>query len=330
MKYRKLASTDLYASEIGFGTWGIGGVVEGLKAYGPKDDKISYRALERAYNLGINYFDTACNYGFGHSEKLIATVFRHFRKSIIIATKGGYLNYFPKDGVNQKFDVESIRKSLLESLLRLQTNYVDIFQLHSPDFEYLVKNDELFIFLIEAKKAGIIRYIGYAARHPHDIPKLFQLKDFKFDFVQFCFNLTDMRARDLRLFELCTKENVAVATRSPLVHGFLTGKLNAESTFHPSDHRNRFLLSTREKWLSALNLYKNVFKGGSPAQNAIRFCLSWETPSVILTGMNNPEQVSENTEASDLPKLTECELEAILSIYDKNFHDYKPETNTRK
>ena len=111
----------------------------------------------------------------------------------------------------------------------------------------------------------------------------------------------------------------------------MTGKLNMSSVFHPSDHRNRFLMSTREKWLSALKLYSALFDNEyTPAQNAIRFCMSWPGVSVVDTGMSTPQQVIENAKASDLPKLTQTELNTIADIYNKHFQQYKPETNTVK
>jgi len=99
MKYRQLGNTGLKVSEIGFGAWGIGGLTENITSYGPTDDNRSKNALSRAYEAGINFYDTSNIYGNGHSEELLGQVFKKNRDKVIIATKAG----FPKHREEQSF-----------------------------------------------------------------------------------------------------------------------------------------------------------------------------------------------------------------------------------
>ena len=128
MRYRKFGKSGLQISEIGFGSWGIGGAVQGALGYGPTNDKDSQLALRRAFELGINFYDTADLYGFGHSESLLGETFQKMREKVIFASKVGFLN---PEGA-QDFSVQHIEKSLHESLNRFQTDYIDLYQLHNP------------------------------------------------------------------------------------------------------------------------------------------------------------------------------------------------------
>ena len=134
MKYRNFGSTGLKVSEIGFGGWGIGGNNNNAKAYGPTNNQESILALKTAFDKGINFFDTSPLYGFGQSEILIGQTFKSNRDKVIIVTKVGYTDYLG----NQNFSTKYIKKSLEDSLKRLETDYVDIFQLHDLPIEFII------------------------------------------------------------------------------------------------------------------------------------------------------------------------------------------------
>ena len=148
MKYRNLGKTNLKVSEIGFGAWGIGGLSEGASSYGVTDDKESKKALIKAYEKGINFFDTSNIYGNGHSEELIGGVFRNLRDKIIIASKGGFLKHNgPRD-----FSSRNIIQSLDGTLKRLNTDYLDVYQLHSAPLKILRESSETLETLLELKE----------------------------------------------------------------------------------------------------------------------------------------------------------------------------------
>src|SRR5690348_6794459 len=125
MRYRSLGKSGLTVSEIGFGAWGIGGRTAGETSYGETDDQRSRAALDRAFDLGITFFDTANVYGDGHSETLIGEAFAQKRDRVVIGTKAGLIRF----GEAPDFSPEALRRSLAGSLKRLQSDYVDLFQL---------------------------------------------------------------------------------------------------------------------------------------------------------------------------------------------------------
>ena len=153
MQYRELGSTGIMVSEIGFGAWGIGG-----DSYGPVDDNVAKKTLETAFDNGVNFFDTSDLYGKGHSEELIGDTFLNKRDKIIIATKFGAL---PHEGLIMKhdFSLKHIEESINKSLTRLKTDYIDIYQFHSPNLKKINMLDVLG-FLKFCKLKGKIRNFG--------------------------------------------------------------------------------------------------------------------------------------------------------------------------
>src|ERR1700741_5386435 len=164
MRYRTLGSTGIRISEIGFGTWGLGGAAQGAVAYGATQDEQSIRALRAAYDRGVNFFDTADFYGFGHSEKVLGEALRGVRDKVVIATKGGLLD---ATGA-QDFSPAHLRSALDASLQRLGTDYVDLLQLHSPPIDLLVRQSEAIECLQALQREGKVRAFGVSVRSPDD------------------------------------------------------------------------------------------------------------------------------------------------------------------
>ncbi len=329
MRYRRLGKTDIRVSEIGYGTWGIGGHVKNLLSYGSKDDNDSRAALNSAFYLGVNFYDTSCSYGAGHSEELLGDVFENRRDKVIFATKGGYLNTFNPNGVNQKFDAESIEISIYQSLKRLKTDYIDLYQIHDCPNLSVEQHQDLFELLNDFKQKGIIRAHGFAGKSPNDAIKAVNI--FDFDTVQFNFNLTDMRALDNGLIDICKEKNIGLIARTPLVFGFLAGRINEKTNFDlvSGDHRARFTPRQMEKWLKAKTLYQGCFediKLATPSQKALVFCLSYPEISVVNCGINLPIHAIDNIKASDVMTLNSSQKALAKSVYDKFYRDEKIET----
>jgi aryl-alcohol dehydrogenase-like predicted oxidoreductase len=136
MKYRPLGRTGLSVSEIGFGCWGLGGVTPGATSYGEVDDAASLKALHRALDLGITFYDTSNLYGDGHSEELLGEAFTGRRDKVVIATKAGRSTYD-----TEAYTPAELRRSVEASLRRLRSDYVDVVQVHSPSsIEVLAQN----------------------------------------------------------------------------------------------------------------------------------------------------------------------------------------------
>src|ERR1041385_3831821 len=150
MKYRKLGSTDLTISEIGFGGWAIGGNQFG-NSYGPTDDEDSLRAITSAVDLGCTFFDTADVYGHGHSEELLGRALKGRRKEVILATKGGSDFYHEPPRLN--FTEAHLIYAVEQSLKRLGTDTIDLYQLHNPPFS-VIERGHLFEGLEKLKSQG--------------------------------------------------------------------------------------------------------------------------------------------------------------------------------
>jgi aryl-alcohol dehydrogenase-like predicted oxidoreductase len=310
LRYRQLGDTGLRVSEIGFGAWGIGGNHDGAVSYGPTDDAESARALRRALELGVTFYDTADLYGYGHSERLLGTVLKEARADVVIATKVGFLGpYGPQD-----FSVAHLRVSLEKSLRRLDTDYVDLYQLHNPPMELLERDPDVLETLRRFEKEGKVRRLGVSVRSPED--GLAAVRRFGVKAIQVNLNMVDQRAREVGLLEICEREGAGVICRTPLCFGFLSGKYPAASRFQRDDHRAGWSPEQIAVWAEA----HRVFAPGegaaeTPAQRALRFCLSYPAVATAIPGMLTPSQVEENVAASDLGPLDDPARRRLEAIY---------------
>lgn len=316
MRYRRCERAGLTASEIGFGTWGLGGTHGGAVGYGPTDDRESRRALRRAVELGVTFFDTSDLYGHGHSEELLGRTLADMRGRLLIATKAGFL----EGGRAQDFSLACLDAALTESLRRLRTSYVDLFQLHSPPGESLDSDPGLLRWLAALKWQGRARAVGVSVRSPED--GLALVREQCIDTIQVNFNLADQRASESGLLDVCAARGIGVIVRTPLCFGFLTGVFGDSSTFDESDHRRRWPSEQRARWHEAAALFARCRPGAAetPAQLALRFCLSHPGVWTVIPGMLTASQVEENTAASDLGPLAARELEQVQGLYrDREF-----------
>ena len=315
MNYRPLGDTGLEVSEIGFGAWGIGGAKNGALGYGPTDDRESAAALTQAYDLGINFYDTSDLYGYGHSERLIGTSLKDVRHKIVIATKVG----FQDASGAQDFSPEHIRRALEESLKRLQSDYVDLYQLHSPPMDVFSHDDGILSALHALQHEGKIRAFGISVSSPED--GFVAVTELGFKSIQVNFNLVDQRALKNGLFDLCKKHHVGIIVRTPLCFGFLTGAYSPETKFDANDHRSRWSAEQITRWASAYEVFSsalNVDEEQTHAQIALRFCLSYQGVSTVIPGMLTQKEVEENVVASQLGPLVEMELLGIEKIHENN------------
>ncbi|MDP6503371.1 MAG: aldo/keto reductase [Planctomycetota bacterium] len=322
MNYRRLGSTGIEVSEIGFGTWGIGGDARGAVAYGPTDDAQSIAAIRRAYDLGVTFYDTADFYGHGHSERVLGEALRGIRKNVIIASKVGMLD---NEG-RQDFSPEHIRKSIEGSLGRLQTDTIDLYQLHSISIDELREDDRILSTMNALQESGKVRAIGISLRSPEEGPAA--VHEFGFKAIQVNFSMVDQRALENRLFDLCEEEEVGLIVRTPLCFGFLTGAYSSKTHFQANDHRSRWPARQIERWAKAYTLFADGLQGygsgnGTPthAQVALSFCLSYGCVSTAIPGMLTSDQVEENAASSRMGPLADRERLKVQQIYqDHSFY----------
>ena len=296
MKYRTLGRTGLRVSEMGFGAWAIGGT-----SYGPTKDEESLEALETAFGHGVNFFDTADTYGHGHSEELIRKFLKGRRGEAVIATKAGWDFYH--GGSRKNFDFGYIRFALEQSLKRLGTDTIDLYQLHNPSLE-IIESGEIFKVLDELKAAGKIRFYGVSVHTPGEALAVIQAA--KPDTIQLIFNLLDQRPVT-EVFPQARAKNIGIIAREPLACGILTGKYTAQSVFRKDDHRNRWDRARMANDLKRVERIQSTL--ASPrltlVQAALEFVLSFEEVSVVIPGAKTKAQVLENLRATEAPSLRE-------------------------
>jgi len=313
MRVRTLGRTGIKVSEVGFGAWAIGGPAElgGLAiGWGAVDDRDSVRALEAAFEEGINFFDTANVYGMGHSEELIGKVFRSRRAQVVIASKGG--NYTAPDGTWIKdFSGKYLQARLEESLKRLGTDYLDLYQLHTPrseeEFKQAMGNTETLDRLVGA---GKLRAYGISIG-----PVEHGLRQIEAGYgatIQVVYNLLE-REPEARLLPAAKKANVGIIPRVPLAYGFLTGKYTKDTTFPESDHRSRMTAQQKQAWVEKADRLKPIATGLgiTLAQLALKYLLASEAVSVVIPGARNETQARQNAAAGKLPPLDAATLERI-------------------
>ena len=316
MMYRNLGNTGLSVSEIGFGTWGLGG-----DSYGPTNDDESIKALNLAYEKGCNFFDTSDLYGQGHSENILEQALGKYRQTIVICTKFGML---PHTGFNMKqdFSNQHVENALHASLKRLNTDYIDIYLFHSPSREQIENIDSAIQLLTNFKKAGKIKHIGVSVRAPEDAIMVIENTEIKI--IELNFNLIDQRAIELGIFDKAAENGVGLIARTPLSFGYLSGNLTGNEIFPENDHRSAWPLKQKQLWATAPKLFEalNHGKGRSLTQLALLFCIANPSVSSVIPGMLRTDEVLENMAVSSLNKLTSSELDEIRNIYKENlFYD---------
>jgi len=322
MKYRILGKSGLKVSEIGFGAWTIG-----LDWWGKKiDDDEAIRMLKRAYDLGINFYETADMYGKGKSERLMAQAFKGMRNEVIYSTKWGYDMYSAEQidhsELPQKHDSEFLQFALDKSLDRLKTDYIDVYSLHNPKMD-AIKNDALFVALDQLVKKGTIKSHG-AALGPAIGWKdegLEAIRNRNITCLQTVYNILEQDpARDfLREAE---RHNVGIMVRVPDASGLLTGKVTADTKFDKSDHRSfrkqEFIMEAMQKIENMRPIAKS--KGWNITELAIKFILSQRQISVVLPTMISAEEIEMFASISDGKYLNPAEAASVEHMYEKNFY----------
>ena len=320
-----MGQTGIKVSEIGFGAWGIGGASAGFPAYGPTKDEESRSTLRRAFDLGVNFYDTSDLYGAGHSERLIGETFKDVRDQVIISTKVG----FSSATDSQDLSVRTIERSLDASLARLQTDYIDLYQLHSPDIDSLdlgpgeagqtSHEQELLSNLKSLVKKGKVRALGISIRSPDD--GLTAVRELGFKVLEVNYNLIDQRALDNGLLDLCHRQGIGVIARTPLCFGFLTGEYSPDTTFDVTDHRSHWPMEQITLWANAHLLFISAVNSGdedTPVQTALRFCLSHKGISTVIPGLLTRKEVEENVQASEKGPFSPLQLQKVAQIYQDN------------
>lgn len=319
MNYRKFGNTDLSVSEIGFGAWGIGGpamVGDIAIGWGDVNDETSIKALKKSFELGINFYDTADFYGFGHSEELIGKVFGN-RDDVVIASKVGHR--VENENILLDYTKKHILKSCDNSLKRLQRNHIDYYQLHSAKLEHL-QNGECIDAMEQLKRTGKIRYWGISLNTFNPYPEAEFLVDKNLaDGFQLVLNIINQRS--LKLIKSAKVNGYGVIARIPLQFGLLTGKFNKNTKFEKNDHRYfrlppEFLAELIDTLESVWILTEKY--GISKTSLALSFILNHSGVSAVIPGIKTPEQAEKNTQP--LIKIDENDMDFLHQLFDEKFN----------
>ena len=323
MHYRRLGRTGMMVSEIGFGGWPIGGL-----RWGSVEDEASLRALQRAFDLGINFFDTADVYGHGHSEDLIGQAFASKRPNVVVATKVG-IDFYAGEPAKPNFSPEYIRTALERSLERLRTDYLDILQLHNPP-QKLAKDDGVWDTLAELKREGKLRFFGISARTANDALAFLKAADAddehsrRFgDTLQVAFNLLEQDAAAKGVFVEAYRQDWGIIARVPLASGMLTGKYAGDHYFPPTDFRSTWSPGRVGETARRVQTLRSLVKPpvDTMTQAALAFVLSQEAVSAVITGAKTEAQVEENVRAPELAPLPQDDLRQAQELWETGFTD---------
>ncbi|HSV86041.1 MAG TPA: aldo/keto reductase [Levilinea sp.] len=310
MHYRQLGRTGMIISEIGFGAWGIGG------GWGQRDDGQARQALQRALELGINFFDTALGYGDGHSERLIGQEIAGQRDRVVIATKIPPKTFrwpvLPGEPVSETFPTAWVIECTERSLKNLNVDYIDVQQLHAWSPAYLAQLD-WYEGLMRLKQQGKIRAFGVSANDWDPYGTVDLVNSGLIDTIQVIYNIFEQRPAE-RLLPAALGNNAGVIVRVPFEEGLLTGKMGPEYTFEDGDWRASWLTPERlAEARSRVDALAPFLNQDCPdyATLALKFVLSHPAVSTVIPGMRTQEHVEANASASGSRLLTRQEVEAL-------------------
>jgi aryl-alcohol dehydrogenase (NADP+) len=307
MEYTLLGKTGIKVSRICLGTMTFGYILK---------EKESQALIERAIELGINFFDTANVYGGGRSEEILGAALQDRRDQVIIASKVFWSRRQPQaEGLSRAF----VLKELTDSLERLQTDYIDIYYAHRYDPN--VSIDNVLRTFNRAIDDGKVRHIGASTMHAWELAKSFWVADRlglePFQIVQPLYNLL-YREEERELFGLCKDQNIAVAPWAPLAQGVLTGKYSREGLpdtprAKGQDLQHWFL---REQDFVIVDRVAEVAreKGVSPAQIALAWVLSKAVITTPIVGITKMEHLEQAVEAIEID-LSEEEVAYLEEMY---------------
>ena len=316
---RRLGRSDLEVSAIGMGCWAMGGpwtFVDGPAGWGQVDDSESIRAIHYALDAGINFFDTAANYGCGHSERVLSQALAGRRDKVILATKFGYVVDEEKKLVTEADDVvKRIRQECEDSLRRLTTDHIDLYQFHKGDYEP-EKAAEVCGVLETLVEEGKIRWYGWSTDNPEGALVFAQGKHCTA--IQHILNMGFDAAQ---LLKVCEEHDLASVNRTPLGMGLMTGKFNADTTFPENDVRHGwdFRAERPAKRLQLTEAVRKMFADAGDARTMAQIALAWiwtrSNCTVPIPGFKTVAQVKENIQAMEFGLQNQEQMRQIDAIF---------------
>jgi aryl-alcohol dehydrogenase-like predicted oxidoreductase len=316
LKTRKLGYTDLQLTRVGLGTWAIGG--SGWQyAWGPQEDSDSIAAIHRALDLGINWIDTAAAYGLGHAEQVVGRALAGRRDKVILATKCGQVWKPGETKIFGNLKRKNVRAELEASLRRLETDYVDLYQIHWPDPPEDI--EEAWGEIARQVRAGRIRYAGVSNFSVAQMRRLQPIHPVAS--LQPPYSML-RREVEKELLPYCAANGIGVIAYSPMQMGLLTGAFSRErlAALPPDDLRgaNPFFSEPQLTWnLELVDKLRPIAEraGRSLAELAIAWVLRRPEVTAAIVGGRRPGQVEEPARAAEweLAAAEQGEIERLLA-----------------
>lgn len=337
MRTRELFKGGPKVSEVGFGVWTVA-----TGWWGIQEEAVGIQLLHKAIDLGINFFDTADTYGNGLGETLLSKALGPRRDQVVIATKVGYdfYHHTSRQGqqeLPQDFSPQYLEFALAESLKRLQTDHIDLYQLHNPRMD-VIERDDLFQALERFKRQGKIGAYGVAlgpaiAQRQAEEGKAAIAK--QRGSIQIIYNLLE-RMLGEALFPLGRENGARFLVRVPHASGLLDGTVSQETTFAENDHRYHRVSTDERKRLWQEEGLKKVDQlsfltektGRTIGQAALKFILSEPAVASVLPNIYNEQLLAEFASTSRVPDLTAEELRRLEALYASGFGLSAPATPT--
>jgi len=313
MKYRKLGKSGPEISVIGFGTWAIGS--EGWAyLWGKQDDKVSIESIHAAIDSGVNLIDTAAAYGFGHAEEVVGMALKGRRDQAVIATKCG-LRWDDQGNLTRNGSYASVMEEAEQSLRRLGTDYIDLYQMHWPDNVTNAPIEETMRAMDKLVQDGKIRYVGVSNFPVSLISDALKVRHI--DSLQPPYSLLN-RHVEIEHLSYCIRQGVGVIAYSPLASGLLSGNYNAHSRFGEQDWRSRSPAHSGEGYqrnIAVVEQLKPIARDPhlSVAELALAYVLAHPAVTSTLVGVRKPDHILSALKAADI-KLDESVLATLREI----------------
>jgi aryl-alcohol dehydrogenase-like predicted oxidoreductase len=290
MKTRQLGTNGPHLTEIGFGAWAIGGPWK--FGWGPVDDNESIEAIHRAIDFGVNWIDTAAAYGLGHSEEVVGKAIKGRRDKVFIATKCSQV-WDERGNVRTHASAKSIVQEIDKSLQRLQTDYVDLYQIHWPDWETPI--EESWNAMANLQKEGKVRWIGVSNFGVDLLERCEKIAHVQS--LQTIYNLLE-RGIEQDIIPYCASHGIGIVAYSPMQSGLLTGTFDM-TTLAPDDWRHKSEKFNEPKYSRGLRAVERLRPiaqkyGKSVGQLAIAWVLTHKTITSAIVGARRREQIEQD------------------------------------
>ena len=321
MKYRRLPGTELDLPEVGFGVWTVS-----TDWWGRMEEIDRATLLQKAFDLGVTFFDTADIHGKGYGEEILFKALRAQRHEIVIATKFGYdfYNYLERVGHEereQRFDREFIRFACEQSLRRLGTDYIDLYQLHNPKID-VIEQDEVFRTLEDLVREGKVRYYGVSLG-----PDIGWVQEGTASMchrgiksLEIIYNILEQDPARC-FFPIAKDKEIGLISRAPHASGVLTSKHRrppaSDGAIQATHRGNENFEEEMEKAAMVEFLYQGT--GRTVAQAAIKFCLSQECVVSVLPNITTIEELLEYSAAPDCPDISDEEQQTLDELWQERF-----------